>query len=89
MAVLKFEENYMLKKIAKFVLKYVNLKGMIKEAVDVHLEKFIMDAVAKSETKIDDGVVPLVYAAIEKQALTAIDEADIEELLGLKDEEAK
>lgn len=76
-----------MKKVLVFVLKFVNVKGMALEAVDIHLEKFVMAAVAKSENKIDDAVVPLIYQAIEKEALEYINEnLDPAKLLGKLDE---
>lgn len=68
------------------MLKYINVKPMLKELIDVKLEKFVMDAIAKSKTKIDDAVGPIVYQAIEKEALEYIDNVDLEELLGVKEE---
>ena len=76
-----------MKAVIKFVLKYINVKPMIKELVDVHLEKFVMDAVAKSKTKIDDAVVPLMYSALEKQALDSIEKLDLEAMFKLNEEE--
>lgn len=74
-----------MKEVIKFLLKYINIKPMLKDAIDIHLEKLIMSAVAKSSTKIDDAVVPLVYAAIEKEALDAIDKVNLEELFKIEE----
>ena len=75
-----------MKKVVLFLLKYINIKPMLKELVDVHLEKFIMDAVKKSENKIDDAVVPLVYVAMEQEVLAKIEALDFEAMFKLKEE---
>ena len=75
-------------RILKMLVKYFNLKGFIVELLDNVVEEAVMKAVEKSETKIDDTFVPIVYPLIEKELLKQINEKlDLEKLLGLKDGE--
>jgi hypothetical protein len=75
-------------KILKMVFKYINIKGLLVETIDVVLEEAVMNAVTKSTTKIDDAYAPIFYPILEKELLKLVeDKLDLEKLLGLKDEE--
>jgi len=76
----------MLKSIAKFILKFVNVKGMLLELVDEKLEKEIDRIVAKTSNSWDDSAKALIYPVLEKELLEVINELDLEALLGLKEE---
>lgn len=74
-----------MKKVIMFLLKYINLKPMLIELVDVQLEKFVMEAVAESKNKIDDAVVPMVYQALEAKAIAKIQAFDVQKFLEEKE----
>ncbi len=77
-----------MKSILRIILKFVDLKGLLKELVDVKLEAEIDRIVAKTDNVLDDSMKAMLYPILEKEALEAIEKLDFEKLLGLSEAEA-
>lgn len=72
--------------VLKMIVKYLDVKGLVMELLDETLEKAIMEAVEKSETKVDDTFVPMIYPLVEAEILKQIEEKlDLEKILGLEE----
>jgi len=76
----------MLKGIAKFILRFVDIKGMLLVLIDEKLEKEIDRIVGRTDNNWDNQAKMLIYPVLEKEMLKVVNEMDIEALLGLKEE---
>lgn len=77
-----------MKAVFRMILKFVDLKGLTKEAIDIHLDAFLERVVANSKNTIDDSAKALLYPIVEKELLETVDKIDLEKLFGIKEEEA-
>ena len=78
-----------MKSIAKFLLKYINVKPMLIALIDEKLEAELDKIVKSTENTLDDSFKTMFYPIIEQYALAAIESMDVEELLGLNEPEKK
>lgn len=76
-----------MKAVLRMILKYVDLKGLAKESIDIHLDALLERIVAKSKNTIDDSAKALLYPIVEAELLEMVERIDIEKLLGIKEEE--
>lgn len=77
-------------KILRTLLKYIDIKGLLKEAIDEHLDEALQKVVDDSSNPVDNTVKALVYPPLEKELLNIIDEKfDIEKILGLDENAAE
>lgn len=72
-----------MKSIALFLLKFINVKELLKELVDVKLEAEIDRIVEKTDNHWDDITKATIYPVLEAEMLLKIEEMDIVKLLKL------
>lgn len=79
----------MKKRFFKLIVKYVNIKGLLKDLVKEELDELLSKAVASTKTPFDDMAKASLWPVIEEEADKLIEEkVDLEKIFGLKEEQA-
>lgn len=77
----------MKKRLFKLIVKYVNVKGLLKDLVKEELDEILEKAVQSSKTPFDNMAKASLWPVIEEELAKAIDEKiDLEKWLGIKEE---
>lgn len=75
----------MKEKLLKLVVKYINVKGLLKDLVTEVADELLEKAVNSSKTPFDNMAKASLWPVLEEEASKLIDDKlDLEKLFGLK-----